>query len=76
MPLSDTLETIAALEKRVWDRAQGLIDEANAHDGGHHSISEQSGDETWRSWAWSTTTGAVERARSIVRRGNGPMLPR
>ena len=64
---------IAEYESRLWQKTHNWIE--NSHELSMSDLSATGA--TWRSWAWTTTTGALDKAKRVIsREESGPSLPR
>jgi hypothetical protein len=64
---------IADLESRVWQKTNNWIE--TSHELSLNDLRDTSA--TWRSWAWTTTTGTLRKAKRVITREDaGPALPR
>lgn len=62
-------ESIQALENRVWLHTNKWIKDEQSRDFAQSA-------EAWRSWAMSSTVGAISRVRNAVARDDKTSLPR
>jgi hypothetical protein len=60
-------DKLANLEQRAWEKANSLMEDSG----------EDASGETWGTWAWSRTSGALGKVRRVISREDaGPALPR